>query len=155
LLQFTAGYLNDGQVSNLNKRLPAKRIFWSRFRSGFLCQNTHTIDLKPKPWYNRDILTPSHIGHLIKIAKIYWLYPFLLVSYSWLLFDILWSTKVKPDDESNQIIALCAVAGDWALKLYCWLHPNWTGPLYSYWSGWRDQREIAVAIDIYIKVRVK
>lgn len=146
LLQFVGG-LRDVKM--------AKRIFWSRVRAGFLAQNKLDIDLKPKKWYDRDILTPSHMGHLLRAAQIYWLYPLLVISYAWLLIDILWSTKVMPYQESNQIICMCSVAGKWALKLYCWLHPDFRAPIKKYWGEWRDQAEIGDAIIKFIEEKIK
>lgn len=165
LLQFVAGYLTplSAWSWNTDRRMPAKRIFWTHAKRGFLCQNTHKIVDDPntnkkvlvkKKWWDRDILTPSHIGHLIKIAQIYWLYPFLPISYLWLLGDIFWSTYVKPFDESNQIIAMCAVAGDWALRLYCHAHPDWKKPIRDYYSGWRNQPELGELIIKYVKARI-
>jgi hypothetical protein len=153
LLQYIAGFTQPYLRGVMSTTIP-RRVFWSRLKAGFLCQNTNDLFLNPQPWYKRDILTPSHIGHLIQAAKLYYLYPFLIISYTWLLLDILWSTMVKPYDESNQIVAMCSVAGTWALKLYCGLHPDWKRPLIGYWSGWRDQEEIGKAIIIYIQGRI-
>lgn len=149
LLQAMAG-INEANHVDL-----AKRIFWSHVKRGFLCQNTHTIEDVKKSWWDRDILTPSHIGTLLKPAKIYWLYWMLPLCWAWLVLDVAWSTNVKPNDESNQIIAMCSVAGDWALKLYCANHPNWKKPIIEYWSRWRDQKEIGDAIVGYIENRIK
>jgi hypothetical protein len=147
LLQYVAGLPRHQEGSKI-----AARLLWTHMERFFFCQNKLNTGSKPKPWYvPADILTPSHVGHLIRVVKCYPLYPFLLVSYLWLLFDIYWSTKVKPTVESNQIVAMCSVAGKWALRLYVKMHPDFKTPLYNYWGGWRDQGEIANAIIDYIE----
>jgi len=148
LIMYSAGLERGSERS--------KRIFWSRVKSFFFCQNILSIDLSKKTLCP-DILSPSHISHLIKIAKIYWLYPFFIIGWPWLILDIMWSCFIKPKDESNQIIAMCNVAGIWALQLYVFLHYDYTVPLKIYWSKYpfRDQNEIEDILINYIKVRIK
>lgn len=155
LLQFTAGYLNTD--APIRYPYTARRIFWAHAKRGFFCQNELTIDLQPKPWYaRRDILTPSHIAHLLKVAQIPWLNWFVVLARLWLILDILWSTKVRPWDESNQIICMCASEkSNWALKLYTKWHPNWRHTILGYWSGWRNQEEISDTLIRYIEERIK
>jgi hypothetical protein len=119
-----------------------KRVFWSHAKRGFFCQNYRTQFTRVnKGFFGRDPLSPSHIGHLILCAKMYWLYPILPFCYLWLFFDILWATKVKPDMEQNQLISMLVVYD--MLWLWAWLHPAWQKPILSYWCGWRDQCQIA------------
>ena len=141
-------------IAALHGTSQAQDLFWGHFKRGFFCQNSHTIDLAPKPWYQRDILSPSHIGHLIMSAQIYPLYPLLLISWPWLVLDLLWSTKVKPFEEQNQIICMLGTAGVQWLKAYVWLHPDYKKATRDYWGGWRDQVEIGEAIIKYIEERM-
>ena len=124
----------------------AKDLFWSHAKRLFICQNSHNIELIPKKWYQRDILSPSHVGHLILSARIYQLYSILPIYYLFLLLDLVWNTKAQPKEEQNQFISMLVIAGKPWLKLYKKMHPSYQDNLYSYWCGWRDQKEIADAI---------
>jgi hypothetical protein len=124
----------------------ARKLFMSHLKRGFICQNELNIHLEPKAWYDRDILSPSHIGHLILCAKVYPLYPFLIFSWLWMTLDLLWTTKVTPTKESNQPIVMFITAGKFWVKAFNWLQPNWRDTVRSYWGGWRDQSEIGEAL---------
>lgn len=125
-----------------NYMIDAKKVFMSHLKRGFLCQNKLNIHLEPKAWYDRDILSPSHIGHLILCAKVYPLYPFLIFSWMWMLLDLIWTTKVTPTKESNQPIMMFLTAGKLWIKAFNWLQPDWRDTVRAYWGGWRDQSEI-------------
>ena len=130
-----------------------KAIFWSHARRGFFCQNTYRNDgTGPKL---PDFLAPDHIMHLIFSAKIYWLYWFAVIGFPFLFIQILWSTKVKPWSEQNQIISQLCMAGDFWLKLYVRLHPDYSLALMKYWNGWRDQPEFSRAMIYDIEKRIK
>lgn len=88
-----------------------------------------------------DPLLPHHIGGLIISTKLYILYPFLLLSLPFLLIELLFPSK-DLDKEQNQLIALCSVYGDWALKLYKLRNPNYIKQLNRYW-GLRNEIEYA------------
>jgi len=130
----------------------ARALLISHAKRGFICQNSHETEGAKKAWYKRDILTPSHIGHLILKSKTYLAYPFLLISMPWLLLDILWSTKVAPMKEQNQIICMLLSYPSIFLALYRKLHPCLEASLQDYWGGWRDQVEIKKAILLKISI---
>lgn len=141
LLCFMAG------VWRAQMRPLAKRIFWTHAKRLFFCQNQlEQFTRKDKGWFGRDPLGPQHIGMLILCARIYWLYPFLLIAFPVMLLDIIWATKVRPDMEQNQIIAMCFVYD--LIWLYTFLHPTWAQEVRKYWSNWRQMPEVA---DLLIK----
>lgn len=129
----------------------ARRIFWSHAKRGFLCQNymeqfpnAKTGVRRNKGFFGRDPLSPSHIGYIIICARLWFLFPFLLVAFPWFLVDLWYATKVRPREEQNQIIAMASAYG--CLKLWAQWHPCWDRPIMEYWGalgGWRDQREIS------------
>jgi hypothetical protein len=69
---------------------------------------------------------------------------------------VVWATKIKPNDEQNQTIAMCAVAGTEYLEALVRWHPDLKKNLDDYWGGhpWRDQPEIAFHIWEYIQGRI-
>lgn len=150
LVQFMAG-LNKTDNTPL-----AKRVFWTHAKRAFLAQNTHNLDGTVKPWYNgRDPLSPSNIGQLIIVARMYALYPLLILCGLWLLLEILVnSLAYSADTENNQIIALCDVYGKPFLKLYRGLCRYWESALSTYWgtdTQFRYQPEIGQKIIDYVK----
>lgn len=93
-------------------------------------------------WHiNKDILAPDVRGHLRRCAG---LKPTLL-QQAWLTLSILWQSRA-PDEECNQLLVMCVIAGPWALKLFNHMLPNWKTNVKQYWSGWRDQSEIGTAL---------
>lgn len=130
----------------------ARRVFWSHAKRFFFCQNTHDQFTRKRKTLIGDPLTPDHIGHLILCANLWPLYPFLLISYPWLILNIFWHTKIDSKHEQNQTIAMAWVAG--LIGLWAKWHPNWKGSINNYWSGWRDQKEIADIIIRYIDHRL-
>lgn len=149
LLPFMAG------AYRANKQLLTFHVFYFYFKRFFICANTITDQGKPKKWWDRDLLSPSHIGHLIICSKMYILYPFLLFSYLDIFIDILWACFVAPKDESNQILSMLDVYGTFYLRIYCKLHPDWKNTVSDYWGYWRDQKEIGDALIKYIENRLK
>lgn len=136
LLPLTAGMWAAGNHTIV------RRVFIAQAKRFFLCQNTHTHPdgvLKKFP-NGPDILHPGHIWHLILCAKLRYLYWLAPIGYLFQLFDLLWSTKVKPDEEQNQVFCMMVVSG--LLPLYLKLHPDFEKNMRYYWCGWRDQRDI-------------
>jgi hypothetical protein len=138
--------LTGGLLASNNYKL-ARRVFWSHAQRGFFCQNymeqfanEKTGIRENKGFFGRDPLSPSHIGHLIICARLWFLYPFLLIAFPWFLADLWYFTKVAPRQEQNQIIAMAYSYR--SLKLWCQWHPNWRNSIKDYWSNWRDQREL-------------
>lgn len=132
----------------------AKRVFWSHFKRGFFCQNSHTLEGVKKQWWDRDPLSPSHITALILAAEMKWFYWFVPVGWVWSLGDLWWNTKKRPWEEQNQFIAMASILGGWLLTAYTVMHPDWEKAVRKYWSGWRDQAEIGEAIIRYVNGRV-
>jgi len=143
----------------------ARRVFWSHAKRAFFCQNINRdypgvsrkypwphhylcFDTK-KPKFSwadyRDPLMIDDICHLIKSGQIYFLYPVLPLGWAVLLLQII-STRFSSHHEINQILCKCAVAGPWALKLFCKMVPDWEKRTTDYWAGWRDQAEIGEMI---------
>jgi hypothetical protein len=129
----------------------ARRVFWSHAKRGFFCQNymeqfpdKHGFR-RNKGFFGRDPLSPSHIGHLILCAELYWLYPFVfLFGLPWLICETVYHAKCTPRGEPNQLISMLKTYD--LVWLWVYLHPNWRTCIRDYWSGWRDQKEIAEQI---------
>jgi len=128
----------------------AKRVFWAHAKRLFFCQNQYEqFTGKDKGWFGRDPLGPQHIGFMILCARIYWLYPLLIFCFPVMLLDLVWATKVRPDMEQNQMIAMCFV---WDLVwLYIFMHKSWQQETMKYWGKWRGQNEIGELIIKTIK----
>lgn len=134
------------QCQHPDHKALAKRIFWSRFKCGFLAQNYMNQFpekdgvRKNKGLFGRDPLSPSHIGMLILAGEQYWLFWLLPFCYVWAMIDIFYHAKVVPRNEPNQLIAVCMTYD--LLWLWVAAHPNWKKSIEIYWCGWRDQKEI-------------
>lgn len=141
-----------------------KRIFWSHAKRAFLCQNSerdypgstkypypHTFindrgQQEKRSFDFADPLLPDHIWHLIKCARLYYLYPFALVGIPWLILSIFVHAR-SSHKEHNQIISMVKVQGAWAVKLFKRWTPSWREDLREYW-GSRNEMEYA---DLIIK----
>lgn len=93
---------------------------------------------------NSDILAPDVKLHLHLCARsMPWWAP---IGYAYLRLAILWACFVRPDDELNQILCQCLVAGRQYVRMLTKLHPDWKKNVMDYWGGWRDQKEIGEAL---------
>ena len=121
----------------------SNRVMLAHKRRGWRCQNTHTYEGKLKPWYKgADVLMPDARAHMMLCggetpSKLY-----MLWADSFLWASLLWSTKVKPWDEQNNIICMVLVRGEKWVRRYVDLHPDYIKSTVQYWGGWRDQLEI-------------
>lgn len=119
------------------------------------CQRASAFKYAKAGRVNKDWLSPSVRLYLYKIAR----QPAPL--WIWILgnvnmaVDLVWNTKVKPDEEINQYICMCSVLGSfWASHLIT-MHPNLGQNLKDYWQGWRDQTELQVALLQILKKAIK
>lgn len=111
--------------------------------SGLFSQG-HFLHVEPnyKPT-NGDWISPSVRGHFRRCSgdKARW-YEDL-----WLLFDVIWSAKIEPMAESNQLISMLMVHPS---KLYLWLwtklNKKWDDSIIEYWSKWRQEHDLAQLI---------
>lgn len=149
-------------LSALGDKYPAKRVFWSHARRLFFCQNferdypcstkypwphTFTNDkgMKETRLFDfADPLMPDHIWHLIKCARIYYLYPFALIGIPWLVLSIFFHGR-SSHKEHNQMVSMVKVQGKWAIKLFKRWTPTWKEDLREYW-GSRNEIEYAEMI---------
>lgn len=135
LICLTAGLWAGGHIDI------CRRVFWAHLKRGFFCQNYKTQFTRVnKGFFGRDPLSPSHIGHLILCGKVYWAYWFLLISYPWVILDIIWATKINPEMEQNQTVSMCVVYD--LVWLWAFLSKDWEQSIRRYWQNWRDQKEI-------------
>lgn len=94
-------------------------------------------------WFiNKDVLLPDVRGHLRRCAGL----PPTLLQQVWLGLSILWQSHKPEEEELNQLLCMCIVAGPGTLKLFVKMLPNWKHNLEQYWNGWRDQSEIGAAL---------
>jgi hypothetical protein len=107
------------------------------------CQNTHTYEGKRKPWYQgADVLMPDAQEHLRICAGIKSDKFTRAVADAFLWASLLWSTKVKPWDEQNNILCMVLVRGEKWVRRYVDLHPDYIKSTVQYWDSWRDELEI-------------
>ena len=66
-----------------------------------------------------------------------------LIGYSRLLLDIVFNAIFTPTRESNQLIAQLSVVSPIWTKLYKAITPKWRQAIRDYWSGWRQEPELA------------
>ena len=101
---------------------------------------------------NADWLSPSVRLYLYKVARVKPPLLIFLLGYLNLAIDLVWNCKVKPDDEINQFICMCAVMGQRWAKMLIKYHPSLEQNLVDYWGdekgngGWRDQPELKNAL---------
>lgn len=66
-----------------------------------------------------------------------------LIGYSWLLLDMVFNAIFTPTREPNQLIAQLSVVSPIWTKLYKLITPKWRQAIRDYWSGWRQEPELA------------
>jgi hypothetical protein len=92
---------------------------------------------------NKDWISPSVRGHFIRCSgeQAKWYHDL------WLLFDVIWSAKVDPMAEPNQLISMLMVHPS---KRYLWLwtklNKRWDDSIIEYWSKWRQEHDLAQLI---------
>lgn len=88
----------------------------------------------------KDLFSPSHMGHvrICQGLKPRW------YQNAWLWFDVIYSAKVKPLAEPNQLLCMLLVHPD-TKYIKFWLKQNkkWEQAIRDYWSGWRGEKELA------------
>ena len=134
-----------------------RNIFWDHVKRGFICQNDESYlypGMKKKWPDGADIIAPDHIWHLIVCGRMWYLYWFGLLGYTWQMLSILWSAFIMPSNEQNQLF--CMVNSSGLLKLYIKIYglENFKNNMYDYFCGWRDQKEIADSIINYVERNV-
>lgn len=123
-----------------------RNIFWDHAKRYFLCQNDESYIYPGKKKElpdGRDILAPDHIWHLIVCGKMWYLYWFGIIGYPWQMLSILWSAFIMKETEQNQLFCMVNMSG--LFKIYITLYgmDDFKKNMYDYFSGWRDQKEIA------------
>jgi len=104
---------------------------WSKAKSALSLR--HDLFNKYKWRVSKDIVSPSVQNHF-RIAfteQSNWL------GEKWLGLDLWYNSKLGPDTEQNQLIAMCATAG--RLKEYVSLTPWWKDSLRKYWGDRQEQ----------------
>lgn len=111
---------------------------------GWYAQNVLTLGLTEKPWYmGPDVLMPDVQNHMLDCARMPVTKWGRRVGDAWLLASLVWSTKIKPWDEQNNIICMCIIRGKEWVHRYVSMHPDYIKATTDYWCSWRDQPEIA------------
>lgn len=146
LLPFVAGCWKQG-----NHEL-VSRVFWAHAKRFFFAQNFERdyVGTKKYPYPHEfindqgklerrsfdwaDPLDPSDIWHLILCAKIYWLYPFGVLGYPFLILSIIVHAYTNTSNDEGQLISKCVVAGKPFVWLYKCLKPDWHEALFQYWT---------------------
>ncbi len=104
--------------------------------AGLFAQGRRYLIMPPS---NGDIMDPAHIMHIRLCA---WL-PSNFLGRVWLRAQILFHAYCTPLAESNQLIAQMYVAGPGYFKLWRKHNKQWANSIYFYWSGWRNEAELA------------
>lgn len=86
-----------------------------------------------------DFLSP---GHMLVLAKCAGLRGNML-GYPWLILDIIFNAIFSPERESNQLLCILKVMGPNWVKFYKKVTPKWAKAIQDYWSGWRNEPELA------------
>lgn len=86
-----------------------------------------------------DLLSPSHMNHLRICSG----QKPLLLGKIWILIDILSNALLPTQNEPNQLMTMCEVAGPFYIKMWRKLNPKLNDQIVSYWAGWRDESEFA------------
>lgn len=86
----------------------------------------------------KDFISPSVEGHIRRCMDL----KASLWQDLWLKADMWSHAKFTPLSESNQILAMCKVAGPKWLKTYCKWNPKWRESLEIYWVTSRAKPEI-------------
>ncbi len=92
-----------------------------------------------------DIWSPSQRGHVRRCQGLrpkWW-------QELWLWLDVVWSAKVRPSAEINQLFCMLMLARPVYLSKFLRWHKSWRKNLRGYWGGWRRELELA---ELMIKV---
>lgn len=122
------------------------RLYKSHKERGWRAQNREKdAPGTPKKWPDGpDWLAPDLRLHLRLCAgiKSNW----YLLGWAFLWLSLIYNTKIKPEAEQNQFFCQMVIAGPKWVKRYKRMHPFLFGNLVTYWSEWRDQKEIYMAM---------
>jgi len=144
LVVLAAGLMLQGhkdQIASMYKK--AEKAF-------HLAPNNQNDD-GSKKWFGGDFIASHIMGALAKAAG---LHPKLSIMQSLLLkFNIWLNNKRTPLNESNQLIAVCVMAGPEYVRQYRDNTPQWKQAILNYWAlSYRNEPEIANAlIDVISK----
>lgn len=105
-----------------------------------LAKQNHFQYVKKEFVDGKDLFSPSNMGHvrICQGLKPRW------YQNAWLWFDVIYSAKVKPLAEPNQLLCMLVVHPD-TKYIKFWLKHNkqWEQAIRDYWSGWRGEKELA------------
>ncbi|MES3037216.1 MAG: hypothetical protein V4736_04840 [Bdellovibrionota bacterium] len=145
-----------------NEHSATKRIFWAHAKRFFLCQNIERDykgisrkypfphryrefdknEIKFSFFDYRDPLMPDDIWHLARCAGFRWHWIVGIIGAPWLALTIFLTRR----GEINSLLCKAKVAGPFFIRLVKKYIPHWEDLNRHYWSGWRDQAEIAEII---------
>lgn len=94
-------------------------------------------------WINKDALGTDVRLYLYHVAGVTPSYEILNQGRKWMEVSMWWNTEVETDEEMNQFTCMCVRLGNPYAKELVENHPDIKSNLRKYWSGWRDQPEIA------------
>lgn len=121
------------------KNIGAARIIYTKVvENNWLCPNN-------------DLLSPSNRGHINFCVgeKVSWMQD------KWLYADVLYSAIASPMKESNQLLCMLMIRDPKWVKLYTRLNKVWRENLVEYWSGWRNEPDLAQHMIAVIEERIK
>jgi hypothetical protein len=132
-------------------QLEAKMLLREAEARGNRAQNTEADypGTKKKFPNGADFLSPSHMSHLRRCAG----FEPTFIGNLWLKMDIIFNGLFsKNDTEQNQLMCMCLIAGRPYVQMYKKWNKKWDLQTQLYWSGWRNEPEVAKQIINYIFV---
>ncbi|MGZ3742745.1 MAG: hypothetical protein ACXVB1_00115 [Pseudobdellovibrionaceae bacterium] len=96
---------------------------------------------------NGDLLSPSHLNHIRRCCG---LKP-TMYGNLWLKLDILYNAYIDPMAEPNQLICMLVIAGADYVRLWMKKNKKWEDAIRNYWSGWREEPELAEFMILKLK----
>ena len=105
------------------------------------------------PDYNTegDLVSPGVRGHFKRCAR----FDSSWFQDAWLMADVYVHAWINPLSEPNQLIAQMMVADPKYMRAWCKLNKKWNESIWSYWCGWRGERELAEKMISVIEERIK
>lgn len=112
-----------------------------QFCAGLNCE--HIAEKYKSKWFiNKDFLDPAVRLYLHKRAGGKVPFHVKLLGYPFMFATLIWSTKIRPNEEINQALCMMIHLGPWWCRLFMSMHPSVFLNLKNYWGGWRNQSEI-------------
>ena len=133
-------------------RHPREYIYtFSRDQAICLLSGLHAAGLSslvdPNYGTEGDIVNPGVRGHFKRCAglKANWFQNL------WLKTELLIHAYITPTEEPNQMLCMAITAGPEYVKLWKKHNRQWEKSILDYWTGWRDEHQLALHLIEYVE----